>query len=187
MTHFAEPLDSALIRNSAKDEPCLIRLPLVCNNDPATTVLCHGRKYPGGGGVAIKPDDLGAAYGCYSCHCVVDGVVPLPDWLTRAQVICAFHDGHILTLRRLRAKGLIFTGAEWQPMESAPKDGSTFEVLQPDKRSPCVYAAWWDPPRAEDTPNGIEYAGGGWVLNDGSGFVEEENACHLMWRPLITG
>jgi len=57
------------LRESARGQPCMIRIPGVCNGDPATTVLCH---LPGGG-MGKKQPDLLAAFGCSSCHNVVDG------------------------------------------------------------------------------------------------------------------
>lgn len=55
--------------DSARGEPCEIRLPGICNHDPATTVACHAN----GGGWGMKQLDSEIAYGCSDCHRVVDG------------------------------------------------------------------------------------------------------------------
>lgn len=55
-------------------EDCTLRLPGICNFDPATTVLCHipcGQK-----GMGMKGPDTVAAFGCSSCHDVIDGRTP---------------------------------------------------------------------------------------------------------------
>lgn len=59
------------IRQSARDEDCTLRIPGVCNEDPATTVLCHA-PFPNRGGMR-KGNDTWAAYGCSSCHDLIDG------------------------------------------------------------------------------------------------------------------
>lgn len=59
------------LRDYARDQPCQIRIPDVCNHNSATTVLCHLRMveiaYQGS-----KPPDLIAAWGCSNCHDAVD-------------------------------------------------------------------------------------------------------------------
>lgn len=60
------------LRNLANGAPCLIRVPGVCNHDPATTVLCHVRM-SGISGMGLKAPDLIAALGCSRCHDFVDG------------------------------------------------------------------------------------------------------------------
>ena len=58
-----------ILRESAKGQPCLIRIPGICNHNPETTVLCHFRLNTGTG---QKPDDLQGAFGCSDCHAEVD-------------------------------------------------------------------------------------------------------------------
>ena len=61
---------SKKIRNSARGEQCTFQIVGVCNFNPETTVLCH---LPGETkGVGTKSDDICAAYGCSSCHDVID-------------------------------------------------------------------------------------------------------------------
>ncbi|PCI54203.1 MAG: hypothetical protein COB36_10965 [Alphaproteobacteria bacterium] len=61
-------------RNSARGEDCTFNILEVCNFNSETTVLCH---LPDGAkGMGMKSCDLtSAAYGCSSCHDVVDGRV----------------------------------------------------------------------------------------------------------------
>jgi len=58
------------LTRSARGKDCTLRIPFVCNRDPATVVLCHA-PYPGKSGT--RTDDFWAAYGCSSCHDYVDG------------------------------------------------------------------------------------------------------------------
>lgn len=60
--------ESRYLRDSARGQPCLVRLPGICNHDPATTVLAHLN----GGGMGTKKSDLFASFACSSCHDVVD-------------------------------------------------------------------------------------------------------------------
>ena len=59
------------LRKAARGQPCLIRVPGVCNGNPETTVLCHVRMI-GISGYGLKAPDLIAALGCSSCHDFVD-------------------------------------------------------------------------------------------------------------------
>jgi len=59
------------LRKEAKGRECQIRIPVICNGNPDTTVLCH---LPGGG-MGYKQNDLFGAWGCSSCHDAVDGRV----------------------------------------------------------------------------------------------------------------
>src|SRR5690348_18314077 len=54
-------------RKSAKGMPCMVRLPGVCNGDPATTVLAHYR-LAGYCGTGMKPPDSMGAWACGACH-----------------------------------------------------------------------------------------------------------------------
>lgn len=60
------------LRKTAKGQPCFIRVPTICNNNPETTVLCHYRLI-GLSGMGIKSPDFLAAFGCSACHDAVDG------------------------------------------------------------------------------------------------------------------
>jgi hypothetical protein len=55
----------------ARDRDCQVRIPGICNHDPATTVLAHYR-LAGLCGMGIKPHDLLGAWSCSSCHDEID-------------------------------------------------------------------------------------------------------------------
>jgi len=57
------------IQKLARGKDCTLRTP-VCNRDPETVVLCHA-PYPGRGGTRLH--DWWSAFGCSSCHSVMDG------------------------------------------------------------------------------------------------------------------
>lgn len=59
------------LRQLARGRECEVRLPGICNHDPATTVLAHYR-LSGLSGMGIKPLDILAAYSCSSCHDACD-------------------------------------------------------------------------------------------------------------------
>jgi hypothetical protein len=98
---------STPIRQSAKNEECTIRLPMVCNYDPATTVLCHSNELADGKGMGLKAPDTAAAYGCSACHDVVDGRRPRPDGLSLELVASLFREAIAQTNRILKRKGLM--------------------------------------------------------------------------------
>ena len=57
------------LREEARNRDCQIRLPGICNFDPATSVLAHLN----GAGLAMKHNDLFASIACSKCHSAVDG------------------------------------------------------------------------------------------------------------------
>ena len=92
------------ITESARGEPCLVRLPGVCNRNPETVVLAHYR-LPGYCGTGIKPPDFMGAYACSNCHDICDGRVKTD--LDADEIQTAFAEGVMRTLVRLAEKGLI--------------------------------------------------------------------------------
>lgn len=54
---------------SAKGETCTVRIPGVCNHNPATVVFAHIN----GGGMARKRSSIHGAYACSECHAFLDG------------------------------------------------------------------------------------------------------------------
>lgn len=95
------------IRRSARGEDCTMRIPGVCNHDPATTVLCHSNDLADGKGMGLKAPDTEAAYGCSACHDVLDGRRPRPVWMQRSQLLAFFDVARALTKEILRRKGLL--------------------------------------------------------------------------------
>lgn len=56
----------------AKDRPCLLRVPTVCNFDPLTTVACHSNQSIHGKGGVRRADDQYSVWGCFACHTWLD-------------------------------------------------------------------------------------------------------------------
>lgn len=95
------------IRQSARGEPCLVRIPGVCKFDPEYTILSHYRGLAGGKGMGIKSNDLAGAYCCTACDAAYDGQAKLPSGITMTAVRLAWFEGHIRTLVRMAEKGLV--------------------------------------------------------------------------------
>ncbi|MDE2472474.1 MAG: DUF1364 domain-containing protein, partial [Bradyrhizobium sp.] len=55
------------LRELARGQLCMVRLPGVCNGNPETTVLAHYR-LADTCGAGMKPNDLQAAWACSACH-----------------------------------------------------------------------------------------------------------------------
>jgi len=90
------------LRNLARDQPCMIRMPGVCNGDNSTTVLCHLRM-AGITGMGMKANDLLGAWGCSACHRYVDthgmdGRTALLEGMARTQAIL-LERGYITSVR----------------------------------------------------------------------------------------
>lgn len=94
------------LRDAARGEDCQIRIPGVCNFDPATTVGCHVR-VAGISGMGIKAPDLLMAWGCSACHDVVDGRRALPPGILLPQVEIWFYEGVMRTQAILIARGIV--------------------------------------------------------------------------------
>jgi hypothetical protein len=56
----------------ARGAPCMLRIPDVCNNDPATTVACHSNNITHGHGTSCKAHDCYFSLGCSACHSALD-------------------------------------------------------------------------------------------------------------------
>lgn len=93
------------LRQAARGAPCSFQIPGVCNLQWATVVLCH---LPHGSGImgGKTPDVLGAN-GCSSCHDVIDGRRPWPEWYTDADKEYFLRKGHNATLLWWIEKGLV--------------------------------------------------------------------------------
>ena len=63
-------MKSNKLRQSAKGQDCLVRIPGICNHDSETVVLAHVGSNSGTG---MKCSDIEAAYCCSSCHTIIDG------------------------------------------------------------------------------------------------------------------
>lgn len=90
------------IRHSARDEPCLVRLP----GCTGSAIWSHNRHGRAGKGRGIKSLDLNGCYCCPACDAVYDGQAPLPAGYTRDRVELDWYAAHAESLVRLRQKGL---------------------------------------------------------------------------------
>jgi hypothetical protein len=61
---------SKKLRNSARGQDCLVRIPGICNFNPETTILAH---VGSGAGMGQKTDDIEATFCCSACHAAIDG------------------------------------------------------------------------------------------------------------------
>lgn len=97
---------SQAIRDSARDEACLVRLP-GCPGDYKLTIWSHNRHARAGKGRGIKSIDLNGCYACAVwCDAIYDGQMKLPPGVTREQVELAWYHAHAESLVKLRQKGL---------------------------------------------------------------------------------
>lgn len=82
----SRPKKTTPARQAAKGKPCLIRLPgCAPGAENETVVLCHFPMADISGAGLKSPDQLGA-YGCWHCHGVVDGRLPLPLGYSKTDV-----------------------------------------------------------------------------------------------------
>jgi len=81
-------------RKSAKDRPCLVRLP-GCDGGGETTVLAHYR-LAGHCGTGLKPPDCLGSFTCDPCHSAVDGRRTLEGW-SRTEIRLAHAEGCLRT------------------------------------------------------------------------------------------
>ena len=102
-----EGVDSVNLRNAAKGQQCLIRIPGLCSFNPEETVLCHFRM-AGICGTGLKPIDLIGAWGCARCHSAVDGRIT--TGFTREQLRLMHLEGMARTIDALHKQGLLTDG-----------------------------------------------------------------------------
>ncbi len=93
------------LRKAARGRPCMVRIPYICNGDPATTVLAHYR-LAGCNGMGLKPDDALGAWCCSACHDAVDGR-NTQGYLTREEFRLMHAEGVMRTFDALRREGLL--------------------------------------------------------------------------------
>jgi hypothetical protein len=94
------------ITQSARNQPCTVRLPFVCNHDDSTTVFAHISGVRHGHGTGIKTNF--GAYACSSCHDVLDGRVKSIH--SKEYLKLAHLESVIETLSILHDKGLVKIG-----------------------------------------------------------------------------
>jgi hypothetical protein len=107
-----DPIETlgAKIRESARGEPCTVRLPGVCLFEPQYSIWSHARwgaqLGDAGRGMATKALDVCGAYACTACDAAYDGQARAPH-LTRDEIDLAWCMGHLRSLGRLVQKGIL--------------------------------------------------------------------------------
>jgi hypothetical protein len=96
--------EMTFLRRAAKDRPCMVRLPEICNGDTRTTVLAHVRM-AGISGMGMKSPDLIAAWACSACHDAIDR--RSHNDLERDYVRLAHLEGMARTINELAKEGLL--------------------------------------------------------------------------------
>jgi hypothetical protein len=99
-------LKSKKLRNSARGQDCLVRIPGICNFNPETTILAH---VGSGAGMGQKTDDIEATFCCSSCHETIDGVVR--EDFSREEVQLMAKEGAERTRKHWLETGLIKVAA----------------------------------------------------------------------------
>lgn len=94
------------LRDAARDKPCQVRIPGVCNGQNETTVLAH-IGIAGTRGMGYKGPDLAAAWCCSDCHNVIDSRVPHPAGLTKETIRGYAMDGVLRTLTYISTSGTL--------------------------------------------------------------------------------
>lgn len=103
--HLLPKVRSELIMASARDMPCSLRLPGICNHNRQTVVLAH---LPGiGKSVASKVSDIHSAFACHACHDAIDRHTYEKRGLSAAIVLDAMLRGHGETQARWVETGLL--------------------------------------------------------------------------------
>jgi hypothetical protein len=94
------------IRDSARGEECLVRIPGVCRGGTEHTIWSHAPLGAAGKGRGIKSIDIAGAYCCTACDAALDQAQRPAD-MTRDQVLLDWFNGHMRSLVRLSQKGLL--------------------------------------------------------------------------------
>lgn len=90
------------LRESARGQMCLVRIPGICNHDPETVVLAHLN----GGGMGMKHNDLFGAFCCEKCHSEYDRRTRLKE---KSYVDLCFFQGMQRTQQYWLDNGLVVT------------------------------------------------------------------------------
>lgn len=98
------------LRELAKHQPCMVRIPGVCMGTRDTTVLAHLN----GAGMARKHNDLLGAWCCWACHEVIDG----RRRFSPSHLIKQYHyEGMVRTIEALADQGLIEIKVVGEPLD----------------------------------------------------------------------
>lgn len=107
-----EPRRNRRLLDLARGQPCLMRVPGVCQGGTETTVAAHSNMAAHGKGGARKADDIYSVWACAACHIgwLDQGRAP------RAQKEAAFIAGH---LRQVEQWRLLAADAATPPADRA--------------------------------------------------------------------
>lgn len=94
------------IRESARGEECLVRLPGICRGGTEHTIWSHAPLGAAGKGRGIKALDVCGCYACTACDAALDQA-QRPAGMTREQVLLDWFMGHMRSLVILAQKGLL--------------------------------------------------------------------------------
>lgn len=89
------------LRDAARDQDCMVRIPGICNFNKETTVLAHYR-LGGTCGTSLKPIDLIGSWACSDCHLLIDGA---KSAYTREQLDLMHLEGMVRTINALHKQG----------------------------------------------------------------------------------
>jgi hypothetical protein len=92
----------ANLREEARGRDCQLRIPVICNFNPETTVLAHYR-LAGTCGGGMKPSDEQGAWGCSACHDAIDSRTKTE--YTRDELRLMHAEGVFRTQAILRSEG----------------------------------------------------------------------------------
>jgi Protein of unknown function (DUF1364) len=92
------------LRDAAKDQDCMVRIPGICNRNSQTTVLAHYR-LSGTCGMGMKPIDLAGAWCCSDCHDAIDGRSKTSFERTTLDLMHA--EGVFRTMAALHKRGML--------------------------------------------------------------------------------
>lgn len=95
------------LRESARNEECLVRIPGACKWLAEFSILSHYPGMAGGRGRSIKSDDLCGAICCTGCDAVIDRQVKPPDGMTYQDCMICWMEGHMRTIVRWRERNLL--------------------------------------------------------------------------------
>lgn len=118
--------------SGSRGQQCTLRIPGVCNNDPATVVPAHIRDRHKGGGT--KASDISIANACSHCHAKFDGQLGAP--LSEAEWLFYALRGLQETLEQRHEAGLLIA-----PLD-APKP-STVKIRKPKSERTKIPSRQW--------------------------------------------
>jgi hypothetical protein len=102
----------SILRNSARDIECTVRIPGICLWTGEYSILSHFPGSAGGKGRGLKSDDVCGAICCTACDAVIDRQRKPPPGMTYEDCMLCWHEGHIRTLHHWRQNGRLLVAGE---------------------------------------------------------------------------